>query len=224
MAEVEPKVTRRRTGRVAEVAKPCWSQASEAGGRIRSEQKPAEDNPPKHLPAQPAVTAPEGARAGAVTPEVKPAVAKPSGEAGGSRRKLRSRRWPSPEAGQVSAGGRLHAELLGGRGGRSTRRGQSRKAVAPLEQAIAVKADGDEALVVLANCWLDRGNMQKALAFAQQAVQANPGNAEAYLVVGAVEQQNDHLGDARNAYEKYLKLAPKGQYAGDIRSILKTLK
>ena len=26
------------------------------------------------------------------------------------------------------------------------------------------------------------------------------------------------------AYEKYLKLSPKGQYSGDVRSILKTLK
>jgi hypothetical protein len=103
-------------------------------------------------------------------------------------------------------------------------KGQSKKAILPLTQAVAVKPDGDEALVVLANCWLDRGNMQKALSFAQQAVQSNPGNAEAYLVVGAVEQQNDHNAEARNAYEKYLKLSPKGQYANDIRSILKTLK
>ena len=103
-------------------------------------------------------------------------------------------------------------------------RGATKKAVTPLEKAVALNPAGDEALVVLANCWLDRGNMGKALGYAQEAVKANPENAEAFLVVGAVEQQNNHNGDARTAYEKYLKLAPKGQYAGDIRAILKTLK
>ncbi len=103
-------------------------------------------------------------------------------------------------------------------------KGQSKKAIAPLEQAIAVKPDGAEALAVLANCWLDRGNTAKAIGYAQQAVQANPESAEAYLVIGAVEQQGNKNGEARTAYEKYLKLSPKGQYSGDVRSILKTLK
>jgi len=102
-------------------------------------------------------------------------------------------------------------------------KGQAKKAIVPLEKAIALKADGDEALVLLANCYLDRGNMEKALAAAQLAASANADNAEAYLVIGAVEQQKSHTSEARTAYEKYLKLAPKGQFAGDIRSILATL-
>jgi Flp pilus assembly protein TadD len=103
-------------------------------------------------------------------------------------------------------------------------KGQAKKAIVPLEKAIAIKADGDEALVLLANCYLDRGNMEKALAAAQLAASANADNAEAYLVVGAVEQQKSHTSEARTAYEKYLKLAPKGQFASDIRSILATLR
>jgi cytochrome c-type biogenesis protein CcmH/NrfG len=65
--------------------------------------------------------------------------------------------------------------------------------------------------------------MEKALAAAQLAAAANSENADAYLVVGAVEQQKSHISEARTAYEKYLKLAPRGQFAGDIRSILATL-
>jgi cytochrome c-type biogenesis protein CcmH/NrfG len=65
--------------------------------------------------------------------------------------------------------------------------------------------------------------MEKALAAAQLAASANANNAEAYLVVGAVEQQKSHMSEARAAYERYLKLAPKGQFAGEIRSILATL-
>jgi hypothetical protein len=102
-------------------------------------------------------------------------------------------------------------------------KGQAKKAMVPLEQAVSLKADGDEALVILANCHLDRGNLEKALAAAQLAAAANADNAEAYLVVGAVQQQKGHNPEARSAYEKYLKLAPKGQFAGEIRSILASL-
>jgi hypothetical protein len=102
-------------------------------------------------------------------------------------------------------------------------KGQAKKAMVPLEKAVTLKADGDEALVLLANCFLDRGNMEKALGLAQLAAAANAENADAYLVVGAVEQQKSHNSEARTAYEKYLKLAPKGQFAGEIRSILATL-
>jgi tetratricopeptide (TPR) repeat protein len=129
---------------------------------------------------------------------------------------------PKPSEPPSAAGGDYQALLKEGKS--LYGRGQSKKAVTPLEQAIALKPDGDEAFVVLANCWLDRGNLTKALVYAQDALKANPENADAYVVVGAVEQQNNHNGEAKTAYEKYLKLAPKGQYAGDIRAILKTLK
>jgi DNA-binding response OmpR family regulator/Flp pilus assembly protein TadD len=102
-------------------------------------------------------------------------------------------------------------------------KGQTRKAMAPLEKAVALKADGDEALVILANCHLDHGELDKALAAGQLAAAANPENADAYLLVGAVQQQREHLPEARTAYEKYLKLAPKGQFAGEIRTILVSL-
>jgi Flp pilus assembly protein TadD len=104
------------------------------------------------------------------------------------------------------------------------KKGQAKKAMVPLEKAVSINASGDEALVILANCHLDRGNMEKAVAAAQLAVAANPENAEAYLVVGAVQQQKGHNPEARTAYEKYLKLAPKGEFAGEIRSILASLR
>jgi CheY-like chemotaxis protein/Flp pilus assembly protein TadD len=103
------------------------------------------------------------------------------------------------------------------------RHGQAKRALIPLEKAVALKADGDDALVLLANCHLDRGSYEKALSVAQLASAANPENADAYLVIGAVQQQNSHNAEARTAYERYLKLAPKGEYAGEIRSILATL-
>lgn len=104
------------------------------------------------------------------------------------------------------------------------KKGQAKRAMVPLEKAIALKADGDEALVILANCHLDRGALDKALAAAQLAVAANGDNADAFLVIGAVQQQKQHIPEARTAYERYLKLSPKGEYAGEIRSILASLR
>jgi DNA-binding response OmpR family regulator len=102
-------------------------------------------------------------------------------------------------------------------------KGQAKKAMVPLEKAVTLKPSGDEALVLLANCFLDRGNMDKAIGLAELAAAANAENADAYLVVGAVQQQKGHNSEARTAYEKYVKLAPKGRFAGEIRSILATL-
>jgi len=102
-------------------------------------------------------------------------------------------------------------------------KGQAKKAMVPLEKAVTLKPNGDEALVLLANCFLDRGNMDKAIGLAELAAAANAENADAYLVVGAVQQQKGHNSEARTAYEKYLQLAPKGQFAGEIRSILASL-
>ena len=103
------------------------------------------------------------------------------------------------------------------------KRGQLKKAIEKLEAAVAAKPDGDEALVVLANCYLDRGSAVRALEKANAAVAANAENADGYLVIGAVQQQNGKNVEAKKAYETYLKLAPKGQYASEIRSILSSL-
>src|SRR6185312_3409689 len=151
--------------------------------------------------------------------EVAPSGAAPSGVAVAPS-------GATPSGAEATASGAKAAgdyEALLAEGKKLYEKGQAKKAMVPLEKAIAIKADGDDALVVLANCHLDRGNLDKALAAAQLAAAANPQNADAYVVIGAVEQQKGHNPEARTAYEKYLKLAPKGQFAGDVRSILASL-
>ena len=103
------------------------------------------------------------------------------------------------------------------------KRNQLKKAIEKLEAAVLLKPEGDEALVTLANCYLDRGSVGKALDKANQAIAANASNADGYLVFGAVQQQAGKNGEAKKAYQTYLKLAPTGQYASEIRSILSSL-
>ena len=140
----------------------------------------------------------------------KPEVAKPETPA------------PEPAVKPSEAGGEYAALVEEGRA--LYKKGQAKKAMIPLEKAVALKADGDEALVLLANCQLDRGSMQKALSVANLAIAANPQNADAYLVIGTVQQSLEHSAEAKTAYQTYLKLAPKGQYASEIRSILASMK
>lgn len=104
------------------------------------------------------------------------------------------------------------------------KKGDAKRALGPLEKAVAMRPGDDQALVLLANCYLDRGANQKALDAAQLAATANAKNGDAFLVIGAVEQQLSHKSEAHSAYETYLKLEPHGQYASDIRAILTTLK
>jgi Flp pilus assembly protein TadD len=159
------------------------------------------------LPATATAAAPTGAAADPTGAAAVPANPAPSGEAAAA---------PAANPGDYQ---KLLAE------GRALyHKGQARRAVPPLEKAVLLKPDGDEALVLLANCHLDRGAMDKALGFAQLAVNANPSNADGFLVIGAVQQQVGKSAEARVAYEKYLKLAPKGEFAGEVRSILGSLR
>jgi Flp pilus assembly protein TadD len=78
-------------------------------------------------------------------------------------------------------------------------------------------------LIKEARASLDRGAYGRALTAANKASQAHPDAAEPYLIIGTVEQQNGHVAQATTAYKRYLALAPKGAYASEIRSILRTL-
>jgi TPR repeat/Tetratricopeptide repeat len=115
-----------------------------------------------------------------------------------------------------------YASLVGD-GRRLYAKGRLKPAIASLEQALAVEPDGDEALVLLARAHLDQGANQKALTESQRALAKNARSADAWLVVGTVQQQNGKNGEARAAYQHYVELAPKGPFASEIRSILKTL-
>ena len=64
--------------------------------------------------------------------------------------------------------------------------------------------------MLLANCYLDRGNIEKALAAAQLAAAANADNADAYLVVGAVEQQKGHNRRGAHRLREVSEARPEG--------------
>jgi hypothetical protein len=98
------------------------------------------------------------------------------------------------------------------------------KAEAPKAEAPKPAAPEAAQLVALARKQLDRGAVKKALGNATRAAELDPNQAEAYLIIGVAQQQNERTADARSAYQRYLALAPKGAYASEIRSVLRALR
>jgi Tfp pilus assembly protein PilF len=76
---------------------------------------------------------------------------------------------------------------------------------------------------MLAHAQLNRDKPNEALAAAEKAIALDPNQADAYVIVGGVEQDRGHAAAAKAAYQKYLQLAPRGRYAADLRAIVGTL-
>jgi hypothetical protein len=89
--------------------------------------------------------------------------------------------------------------------------------------AAAVGADPEGATLALsvARIELERGRSASARAWAQRSVSTDPNLAEAYVIIGSVDQDSGRSVAAREAYARYLTLAPKGRYAADLRAILR---
>jgi tetratricopeptide (TPR) repeat protein len=70
---------------------------------------------------------------------------------------------------------------------------------------------------------LAAGRSAEALDLARLAIVTDPGFADAYIVIGAVQQSNGQLIDARDSYRRYLELAPLGTHAAEARGALTSL-
>jgi hypothetical protein len=80
-----------------------------------------------------------------------------------------------------------------------------------------------EIAVALAKIEFDRGRSAQAYAWGKKAITINPDTADAYVFVGGAEQNAGHIKAAKEAYKNYLRLAPLGRYAADLRAIVNTL-
>ena len=77
--------------------------------------------------------------------------------------------------------------------------------------------------VALARIEFDRGRSAQASAWSKKAIAANPETADAYVFLGGAEQSAGHGKAAKQAYQQYLRLAPAGRYAADLRAIVNSL-
>jgi CheY-like chemotaxis protein len=80
-----------------------------------------------------------------------------------------------------------------------------------------------QALGLLSHAEFNRNHRKEALSWAERTIKIDPKLADAYVIIGGVQQDAGHAAEAKAAYRRYLELAPKGQYASDLRAIIETL-
>jgi DNA-binding response OmpR family regulator len=104
------------------------------------------------------------------------------------------------------------------------RAGKTKDAAAALEGLIGEAPRAAEAQVLLATVRVDQGKLPEALTAAKAAVEIDASQADAYLVIGLVQQQTGEAAEAVAAYQRYLELAPKARYATTVRAELRKLE
>jgi tetratricopeptide (TPR) repeat protein len=78
--------------------------------------------------------------------------------------------------------------------------------------------------VTVGEFYLKKGDSRAAAGRFREATKWNDGNSDAWLRLGEAEEKNKDSKAARDAYEKYLKLAPDAKNASEVRKKLEKLK
>jgi hypothetical protein len=99
-------------------------------------------------------------------------------------------------------------------------RKRSRDVLAACPAAFAAEPGAADIAVALARIEFNRGRGARAIEWGRKAIAIDETMADAYVFVGGGEQMAGHRKAATEAYRRYLDLAPKGRYAGDVRAIV----
>ncbi len=102
-------------------------------------------------------------------------------------------------------------------------KGQIVASLVPLEKAAALAPQNSEVQLLLALARLDAGKAAAAAEAASRALDLDPKNYKAHVVLGAVHQERGDNERARLEYKTYLRVAPNGDSANEVRSILESL-
>ena len=100
---------------------------------------------------------------------------------------------------------------------------RNKEVLAACPDAFAADPSAADIAVALAKIEFDRGKSVQAASWGQKAIAADPNVADAYVFIGGAEQNAGHRKAAKEAYKRYLQLAPGGRYAADLRAIVGSL-
>jgi tetratricopeptide (TPR) repeat protein len=78
--------------------------------------------------------------------------------------------------------------------------------------------------VTVGEFYLKKGDARAAAGRFREATKWNDGNADAWLHLAEADEKNKDLKEARDAYQKYLQLAPDAKNASEVRKKLEKLK
>jgi tetratricopeptide (TPR) repeat protein len=105
----------------------------------------------------------------------------------------------------------------------SIRDRKAKDIVATCSAAFEQDATDADAAVAVAKVEFDRGRFTQAYNWSKKAIAVNPATADAYVYAGGAEQNQGHGKAAKEAYLQYLRLAPSGRYAAELRTIVNSL-
>ncbi len=128
---------------------------------------------------------------------------------------------PAPDR-SASQQGRIEALLKEGL--QLHKQGKFKRAIDRFEQALGSAPDDPRLLLGFAKALLEDKQDADALRAAQRLAQREPKNARAQLLIGEAQQNLGKREGAVEAYDRYLKLAPRGQYAEDVRRVLQGIR
>jgi len=106
---------------------------------------------------------------------------------------------------------------------RSIRERRKRAILASCPTAFAEDASDVDIAIALAKVEFDRGRYAQAQAWGKKAIAIDPDTADAYVFVGGAQQSKGRGRAAKAAYLHYLRLAPSGRYAAELRTIVRSL-
>jgi CheY-like chemotaxis protein len=99
-----------------------------------------------------------------------------------------------------------------------------KSALGKLQAAVKETPDDPEAQLYLGLTQFELGRLPPAKASLTRALQLDGSNAQAELFLGTIAQEQGHNAEARVHYAAYLRLAPNGEHASEVKSVLRTLK
>ena len=100
---------------------------------------------------------------------------------------------------------------------------RSKDVVSACKQAFASGPPSADVAVMLAKTEFERGRPGPASSWATKAIALDADRADAYVFLGSAEQAFGHKAAAKTAFQRYLRLAPHGRYAADLRAVLGSL-
>jgi Tfp pilus assembly protein PilF len=162
---------------------------------------------PAAVPAAPAPATPEPAPTAVAVEPAAPAAVEPAAQAPVAAPRAPSRSYP---------------DLISD-GQRQFQNGQTKRAQALFEQALAQTPEGTEALVGLAYVQLDRGRIPQAVALFQRALAQDRGDPTALFGLAESHRQGGDRGAALAEFQRFLRLRSTGSDAEFARQVVQEL-
>ena len=97
------------------------------------------------------------------------------------------------------------------------------QSIAELESALELEEDMPEALIGMANIYLQQGDFAAAIDALERAIQGAPNAPEAYYALGEAYAQSGDKDSACEAYSQFMDLNPPSNWRAQAQQMMTAL-